>query len=46
MIAEAHVQSVKEQLVEIDARIAKFDAPNGRDGRLEFEIPNSSNSRP
>nr|POE69520.1 hypothetical protein CFP56_40651 [Quercus suber] len=44
MIARAHVQSVEEQLAEIDARIAKFDALNGRDGRLESEISNSSSA--
>nr|POE57766.1 hypothetical protein CFP56_14020 [Quercus suber] len=45
-MAEAHVQSLEEQLAEIDAGIAKFDAPNGRDGKLESEISNSSSPQP
>ena len=46
MITEVYVQSVEDQLAEIDAEITKFDAPNGMNGRIESETSNFPWSQP
>ena len=45
MMAGTHVQSVEEQLAKIDDEIARFDDPNGKDGRIESEISNNFSPR-
>ena len=46
VITEVYVQSVEDQLVEIDVEIAKFDAPTGTNGRIESKTSNIPCSRP
>ena len=46
VITEVYVQSVEDQLAEIDAEITKFDAPNGMNGRIESETSNFPWSQP
>ena len=46
VLTEVYVQSAEDQLAEIDAEIAKFDAPTDTNGKIESETSNIFYSRP